>query len=155
VAEARLLAQHRELAPVTAYQQRYSYLQPVQGTPVDGQPLLIGMLSEDGLELLRRTEDIAGRVYTPLLLGAYDRSDRLMPSAYEHPGNARRLAALGAVATQRGLTRSQVVLAWLAGGHPKLTAIVGVSSVSHVDQACAGVATQLTVDERASLDAAF
>ena len=37
----------------TAYQERYSYLQPAGGMAVEGQPIPLGMLSPDGLDFLR------------------------------------------------------------------------------------------------------
>lgn len=155
VAEARLLAGQAGLATPTAYQQRYSYLQPAAGAPVEGQPIPLGMLSPDGLELLRRNNDMVGWVYTSLLLGAYDRDDRRLSSEYEHPGNSRRMAVLDSVAKEQGMSRGQIVLAWLAGGDPQLMPIVGGSRLEQVEQAWAGVGTELTVEERARLDAAY
>ncbi len=155
VAEARLLAGQAGLAMPTAYQQRYSYLQPAAGAPVEGQPIPLGMLSPDGLELLRRNDDMEGWVYTSLLLGAYDRDDRRLSSEYEHPGNSRRMAALDSVAKEREMSRGQIVLAWLAGGDPRLMPIVGGSRLEQVDQAWAGVGIELTAEERARLDAAY
>lgn len=155
VAEARLLAGQAGLAMPTAYQQRYSYLQPAPGAPVEGQPIQLGMLSPDGLELLRRNDDLMGWVYTALLLGAYDRDDRSLSGEYEHPGNTRRLAALDEVAKNRGMSRGQIVLAWLAGGDPQLTPIVGGSRLEQIEQAWAGVNLELTAEERARLDAAY
>jgi aryl-alcohol dehydrogenase-like predicted oxidoreductase len=155
VAEARLLADQAGLAMPTAYQQRYSYLQPAAGAPVEGQPIPLGMLSPDGLELLRRNDDMVGWVYTSLLLGAYDREDRKLSSEYEHPGNSRRMAALDEVAQERKMSRGQIVLAWLAGGDPQLMPIVGCSRLEQVEEAWAGVGIELTAEERARLDAAY
>ncbi len=136
----------------TAYQQRYSYLQPLPGAEVDGQPLRLGMLSGDGLELLRRRPEIEGWVYTALLRGAYDRADRALGREYDHPGNARRMATLDEVANARGLTRGQVVLAWLTGGSPRLVPILGGSTISQLHAAWEGATTELTDAERATLD---
>jgi len=155
VAEARLLAGQAGLAMPTAYQQRYSYLQPAAGAPVEGQPIPLGMLSPDGLDLLRRNDDMVGWVYTSLLLGAYDRDDRRLSSEYEHPSNSRRMAALDSIAQERGMSRGQIVLAWLAGGDPQLIPIVGGSRLEQIDQAWAGVGSELTAEERARLDAAY
>jgi aryl-alcohol dehydrogenase-like predicted oxidoreductase len=141
-------------APLTGYQQRFSYYQPLPGAPVDGQPLPLGMLSEDGRDFLRRNPDVAGWVYTATLLGRYDRDDRPLAPEYVHIGNERRRAALTAVAKARGLRPGQVVLAWLTSSRPSLTPIVGVSSVEQLEQAWAGVTTRLTNDELARLDAA-
>lgn len=137
----------------TAYQQRYSYLQPLPGAEVAGQPIPLGMLSTDGLELLRRRPRIEGWVYTALLLGAYDRPDRMLGTEYSHPGNTRRHAALDQVAAARGLTRGQVVLAWLTGGIPRLVPMLGGSTVRQLEVAWEGATTTLTPEEQAALDA--
>ena len=154
VERIRAAAERAELPTVSAYQQRYSYFQPLPGVPVEGQPIPLGMLSPDGLDLLRRNPDISGWVYTATLLGRYDRSDRPLAPEYQHVGNERRRAALGQVAARRGLRPGQVVLAWLASGQPALTPIVGVSSVGQIEQAWAGATTQLTDAELATLDSA-
>jgi len=141
-------------AQPTAYQQRFSYFQPLPGVPVDGQPIDLGMLSEDGKDLLRRNPSVHGWVYTATLQGRYDRSDRPLSREYLHPGNERRREALSAVASARGLRPGQVVLAWLTGGNPPLTPIVGVSTVDQVTEAWAGATTVLTEEDRERLDRA-
>lgn len=138
----------------SAYQERYSYLQPAGGMAVEGQPIPLGMLSPDGLDFLRRNPSFDGWVYTATLQGRYDRSDRPLETEYRHPGTERRLAALARVATARGLRPGQVVLAWLASGSPALTPIVGVSSVEQVEQAVAGATTVLSDEELTTLDGA-
>lgn len=134
-----------------AYQQRYSYLQPAGGTPVEGQPIPLGMLSPGGLDFLQRNPSFDGWVYTATLQGRYDRNDRPLESEYRHPGTERRLAALARVATARELRPGQVVLAWLASGSPALTPIVGASSVQQVEQAVTGASIILTDDELSTL----
>lgn len=138
---------------LTAYQQRYSYYQPLPGVPVEGQPLPLGMLTDDGLDLLRRNPAITGWVYTATLLGRYDRTDRPLPPEYRHVGNDRRRAALDTVAEARGLRRGQVALAWLTNSDPGLVPIVGVSTVDQLDQAWVGATTELTAEEMAVLAA--
>lgn len=154
VERVRAAAERAGHAQPTGYQQRYSYLQPLPGAPVVGQPIPLGMLSGDGIDFLRRNPDISGWVYTATLLGRYDRDDRPLSPEYEHVGNERRRAALATVAHERGLKPGQVVLAWLAAGRPQLTPIVGVSTVEQVESAVAGVTTVLTEEEMAVLDAA-
>lgn len=154
VERIRAAAERAGYEQPTGYQQRYSYFQPLPGAPVEGQPIPLGMLSSDGIDFLRRNPDISGWVYTATLLGHYDRDDRLLSPEYRHVGNERRRAALTAVADERGLKPGQVVLAWLASGRPRLTPIVGVSTVEQVELAVAGATTVLTEEEMAVLDAA-
>lgn len=154
MAEARLLAEHAGLPAPSAYQQRYTYLQPAPGAEIEGQPVALGVLSVDGIDLLRRTPELTGWAYTPILRGAYDRTDRPLSPEYLHPGNERRLAALAEVAEAHGLSRGQVVLAWLSGGAPALVPVIGGSRVEQLEQAWAGATTVLTAEERERLDAA-
>lgn len=154
LAEARLLAERAGLAAPTAYQQRYTYLQPAPGAEVEGQPVALGVLSADGVDLLRRPPGLSGWVYTPLLRGAYDREDRPLSPEYLHPGTERRLEALGEVADAHGLSRGQIVLAWLSGGAPALVPVIGGSRLDQLEQAWAGATTVLTAEERERLDAA-
>ena len=53
--------------------------------------------------------------------GGYERADRPIHEAFDHPGTTRRLEALAKAATDLGVTRSEVVLAWLIGGSPSIT----------------------------------
>jgi aryl-alcohol dehydrogenase-like predicted oxidoreductase len=99
-----------------------------------------------------RSEGLELWAYTPLLRGGYTRPDR-MPVEFDHPGSAARLAALDEVATDLGVTRNQVVLAWLAAD-PGVRPIVGVSSPAQLDEAAAGMRLELTPDHRARLDTA-
>lgn len=152
VERLRSTAARRALPPLTAYQQRYSYFQPLPGVPVEGQPMPLGMLSAEGLDFLRRNSDVAGWVYTATLLGSYDRADRPVTPAYRHIGNEHRRDKLDRVAAGRGLRAGQVVLAWLRSSRPALTPVVGVSSIAQLDQAWTGATTELTTEEIAVLD---
>jgi aryl-alcohol dehydrogenase-like predicted oxidoreductase len=111
------------------------------------------MLSDDGLDFLRRNPDISGWVYTATLQGSYDRTDRPLGEEYQHAGNHRRRSALTAIARERELRPGQVIIAWLASGQPQLIPIVGVSTVEQVEQTWSGVTTKLTEDDMATLDA--
>lgn len=153
VERLRAAAEQLSLPQVSGYQQRYSYFQPIPGD-VEGQPIPLGMLSADGLDLLRRQPNISGWVYTATLQGSYDRTDRPLSAAYQHAGTDRRRSALERVAAARGLLAGQTVLAWLTSGRPALTPIVGVSTPEQLEQAWVGATTRLTVEELAVLDAA-
>lgn len=155
MAEVRMYAAQHNMTPPAYYQQRYSYLQPAPGAPVEGQPLSEGMLTTDGIALLARAPSLTGWVYTSLLLGAYDRDDKALPPEYVHPGNDRRMIALDQVARQRGLNRGQIVLAWLTCGRPAMTPIVGCSSPDQVNRALEGARTELTAAEIEQLNSAY
>jgi len=137
-------------AGVTAVQQLYSYLRPRPGVRPSG--LRFGAVSDEVLHYVEHHADMALWAYTPLLSGGYTRADKPLPETYDHPGTTRRLAALDEVVTETGANRNRVVLAWL---NPVATPIVGVSRVEHVDEAVAGVALELTADQRERLDSAM
>ncbi|MFF0338916.1 aldo/keto reductase [Kribbella sp. NPDC004875] len=91
--------------------------------------------------------------YSPLMAGAYEnRADRPLDPAFDHPGTTRRLEALTDVATTLGVTRSEVVLAWLTTGTPPVTPIVGISTPAYLQTALTGTRLTLTPAHRTQLD---
>jgi aryl-alcohol dehydrogenase-like predicted oxidoreductase len=149
VERARRLARDRGKPEYTCLQLRYSYLRPrVHPTlPRAGHV----HVTEETLDYVRGEPDLSLWVYNALLGGAYVRDDKPMQEAYEHPGTHRRLQVLGEVATETGATPNQVVLAWLLG-QPRLIPIVGVSSVTQLDEALEATDLTLDDDQRARLD---
>jgi aryl-alcohol dehydrogenase-like predicted oxidoreductase len=149
---ARQLARERGMAGYAALQLRYSYVQPRPGAPFPeaGHQLA----TAESLDYVRHEKDVALWAYTSLMNGSYVRSERPFPAMYEHPGNARRLAVLGEVAGELGVTRNQVVLAWLLGGDPAISPIVGVSTSEQIDEALAARNLRLSEAQRRRLDEA-
>jgi aryl-alcohol dehydrogenase-like predicted oxidoreductase len=150
VEQARAAARSLGLTGYTALQLRYSYVVPRPGVVVHGHRF--GSVSDETLDYAV-VEGLDIWAYTPLIEGAYVRSDRPLPEGYAHPGTTRRLAALDEVADELGVSRNQVVLAWLIGGTPSITPLVGVSTVAQLDEAMAGARLALSPDQRARLDA--
>src|SRR5262245_16322413 len=152
VEQARQVARANGWAGYTALQLRHSYLQPRPGAPVPGT-IRVGWVTDETVDHVQAHPELPLWPYPPLLLGGYVHTERL-PEAYEHPGTTHRLAALDAVAAELGATRNQVVLAWLTGGDPPITPIVGVSTAAQLDEALAGVSLVLTDAQRRRLEAA-
>jgi aryl-alcohol dehydrogenase-like predicted oxidoreductase len=149
---ARQLARDRGLAGYTALQLRYSYVQPRPGAPLPDAGHQLA--SPESFDYIRHDKDLALWAYTSLMNGSYTRPERPFPEVYEHPGTARRLAVLGEVARELGVTRNQVVLAWLLGGDPAISPIVGVSGAEQVDEALAARNLGLSDEQRRRLDEA-
>ncbi|HEX2131795.1 MAG TPA: aldo/keto reductase [Actinophytocola sp.] len=150
---ARRIAGDLGGAAYTAVQQHHTYLRPRPGT----QPTVVhrfGAVADDVLHYLEHHPDVALWAYTPLLSGGYTRADKPLAAEYDHPGTTRRLAVLDEVAAETGTNRNRVVLAWLTGGSPAATPIVGVSTVEQLDEALAGASLELTAEQRARLDGA-
>ena len=137
VERARGIAERLGVAPWTALQLTTSYVEPRPGAQVPGKDHRFGFVSDETVDYLENHPEIDLWVYSPLVQGSYDRADRSLPEAYEHPGTTARLAELARVAERHGVPRSQVVLAWMLarGWQP----IVGVSSVEQLDSALASV----------------
>ncbi|HEY3716938.1 MAG TPA: aldo/keto reductase [Jatrophihabitantaceae bacterium] len=151
VEQARAAARGQGVAGYSALQLRYSYLVPRPGVVVHGHRF--GSVTDETLDYAA-SERLDIWAYTPLIEGAYVRADKPLPEGYDHPGTTRRLAALDEVAAELGATRNQMVLAWLIGGTPSITPLVGVSSAAQLDEAMAGAQLTLSTDQRRRLDAA-
>jgi aryl-alcohol dehydrogenase-like predicted oxidoreductase len=156
VERARALAAAAGLPGYEVLQYQHTYLRartdrPARRSPEGSQGLLDGNLlsylkSEPGLTLV---------AYSPLLSGAYVRSDKPLEHDYEHPGTPIRMAAVREVAKETGATVNQVVLAWLIGGDIPVVPITGASSVAQLNESLEAVDLVLTEDQRAKLDNAF
>ncbi|WP_066946052.1 aldo/keto reductase [Microtetraspora fusca] len=128
VERARRIAADLGQTPYTCLQLRHSYLRPRPGVrlPEGGHV----QVTEETLDYVRSEPDLTLWVYSSLLSGAY--AAKPLPEPYDHPGTARRLAALDGVARELGATRNQVVLAWLRA--QGILPIVGASSVAQLDE---------------------
>jgi aryl-alcohol dehydrogenase-like predicted oxidoreductase len=153
---ARAISAERQWPRYSVLQNRYSYLQPRfdVGLPELGHV----HVTAEHLDFVH-AENGDGHptalvTYTPLLYGAYVRDDRALSAPYDHPGTAKRLAALDQVATETGATRNQVVLSWLIDHDPPIIPLVGVSTVAHVDEAVEATKLELTATQRTLLDEA-
>jgi aryl-alcohol dehydrogenase-like predicted oxidoreductase len=155
VERARRVAAATGRPGYTALQYSYSYLQPRPFAPVEGQAHRFGFVIDDILDYVDSEPELTLWAYSPLLVGAYTgRADRPLPEPYEHPGTTRRLAVLDEVAGELGATRNQVVLAWLTGGRPAITPIVGISTEAQLNEALEGATLALGDEQRRRLEQA-
>ena len=96
-----------------------------------------------------------GRLTRPIDV-ATDRTakDLYLQNLY-HSADHEIVDRVAALAARRGLTMAQVALAWVAG-HPAVSApIVGVTKAEHLADALVGIDVELSVDERAELEAPY
>ncbi len=154
VEQARAFARDNGTEPFTALQLTTSYVRPRPDAHVPGKDHRFGFVSDETIDYLSEHPEFELWAYSPLVQGSYDRADRPFPEAYDHPGTTRRLAALSEVAGTLGVTRGQVVLAWLMASTPSIRPIVGVSSIEQFDEALGAARIDLTADHLAVLDAA-
>ncbi|MCO6009478.1 aldo/keto reductase [Actinoallomurus purpureus] len=151
VERARAFARSQDRPGYTCLQLRHSYLRPrLDVTRPDSH--IFGDVDAETLDYARNEPDMSLWAYSPLLSGAYAHPDRPLHPVYDHPGTPARLAAVQEVAAKTGATVNQVVLAWLMGGDPPVTPIVGVSSVEQLNEALAAADLELGEDLRHRLD---
>jgi aryl-alcohol dehydrogenase-like predicted oxidoreductase len=132
IERARQHAINSGTCPIDALQLSTSYLRPRPGTLPPGNVHRFGVLDDEHVDLAAEN-DIELWAYTPLLSGAYDNRDKQFPEVFDHPGSTRRLAALHEVSAALGMSRSQVVLAWLVGRSPSIRLILGGSKIEQLD----------------------
>jgi aryl-alcohol dehydrogenase-like predicted oxidoreductase len=103
-------------------------------------PLARGRLTRDGAESTARAKtDAFGRSLYDATLEA----DRKV------------IDAVAQIATQRGVPRAQVALAWVSA-QPGITApIVGATKLAHIDDAVASLSITLSAEELGALDAPY
>lgn len=154
VERGRAHAQSRGLEPWTALQLTTSYVRPRPDAAVPGKEHRFGFATDETLDYVTQNPPMELWAYSPLILGSYDRADRPFPEAYDHPGTTRRLATLAEVAADLGVTRGQVVLAWLQQSAPAVRPIVGVSTMAQLEEALVGGRLDLDEEVMARLDAA-
>jgi aryl-alcohol dehydrogenase-like predicted oxidoreductase len=65
------------------------------------------------------------------------------------------VAAVGAVATERGVSQAKIALAWLRRNPVVAAPIVGALKTMHIDEAIAALSITLTDDEVARLEAPY
>jgi aryl-alcohol dehydrogenase-like predicted oxidoreductase len=148
VAKAREIARAAGLPGFSCVQQRHTYLRPRPGAEFGANP----HISDELLDCAREEPDLTVLGYSVLLSGAYTRSDRPLPEQYDHANSRRRLEVLADVANELGATQNQVVLAWLLRGSPPVLPVLGVSSVSQLDECLGALDLELDDELRHRLD---
>jgi aryl-alcohol dehydrogenase-like predicted oxidoreductase len=127
--KALSLSRSKGWAEYFCIQQRHSYLRPKPGAGFSPQIAantdLLDYCVETGTTLL---------AYSPLLKGAYTRSDRSFPEQYAGADTEARLIALKAVAEEAGCTINQAVLAWMAQSYPPVIPLVAAGTMEQMEE---------------------
>ncbi|MGC8808540.1 MAG: aldo/keto reductase, partial [Thiomonas sp.] len=116
---------------------------------------------------LCRAEGIGVIPWSPLARGRLTRdwdatsarseTDEFGKTLYAHTEAADRkvVEAVAAVASERGLPRAQIALAWVLAKPGVTSPIIGATKIEHLNDAVAAVKVKLTVDEIARLEAPY
>jgi aryl-alcohol dehydrogenase-like predicted oxidoreductase len=140
--QAHWVSKMQNLAEYCCVQQRYTYLQPRSGTNFETQVVANN-------ELL---EYCAGRnitllAYSPLLKGAYVRTDRPLYSQYQSDDNQNRITVLRTVADETGATVNQVVLAWMLHSKPRVLPVFSASTQEQMKENLASLQIELSNEQ--------
>ncbi|WP_339277962.1 aldo/keto reductase [Paenibacillus sp. FSL W8-0426] len=113
---------------------------------------------------LCREEKIGVIPYSPLASGRLTRdpeattlrseTDQIQKSKYDAMANTDRVIVerVAEIASNRGVSRSQIAMAWLLQKEPVTAPIVGATKASHLKEAEAALTVKLTADEVAFLE---
>ena len=132
-----------------ALQQRFTYLVPDPSADLRPHVLL-----DEDVEQVCVESGTAMLGYSPLLSGAYTRSERPLPEGYRTSATDGALRALHEAAAQVGLDAGQVVLAWMGQRARAVLPIVGVSTPDQLHSAVDAATVTLPPDTLTRLDVA-
>jgi aryl-alcohol dehydrogenase-like predicted oxidoreductase len=147
--QARSISQTKTTAAYCCVQQRYTYLQPRARTNFEPQLAV----NDDLLDYCQQM-DLTLLAYSPLLAGAYTRSDRPLAAQYLSEDNQARLKALHSVAAECGATPNQVILAWMLQSKPMILPVFAASTPEQMDEDICALKLDLTEAQMKQLNAA-
>ncbi len=130
---------------------------------------LLGREEEREMLPLCADEGVQTLVYSPLNRGrlarawgvssARSEAEHYAAKIHGHDATAASdeaiVAAVGAVAAERGVSRAQIALAWLQRNPVVAAPIVGALTTRHIDQAIASLSITITEEEASRLEAAY
>ncbi|MBN1581913.1 MAG: aldo/keto reductase [Anaerolineae bacterium] len=147
--KARWVSRTNNWAQYCCIQQRYSYLRPKPGASFGNQ-----ISTNDDLLDYCRIENVTLLAYSPLLNGAYTRSDRDFQEQYLGPDSDARLATLNVVAEETGATANQVVYAWMMQSDPPVIPLMAASTDEQMKENLGTLDISLSADQMDRLNKA-
>lgn len=138
--EAEAIAAEKGLPDFTCVEQRFTYLRPQPGGYFFPQRLI-----DENLTTYCDSRGKTMLPYTPLLRGAYVRTDRPIARSYRGPDTLARMRALKEVVQETGATANQVVLAWMMQRQPPLIPMFSAGKPAHLRENLGAV--NLTLSE--------
>lgn len=150
IQQARDLSRSRGWAEYCCVQQRHTYLLPRVGADFGAQV----SSNDDLLDYCREHSDFRMLAYSPLLAGAYTRTDKKLPTQYAGPAADARLVALAQVAAECGATPNQIIYAWMLQGAPAVIPLTAPTSLAQLSENLGALRIRLSPEQLQRLDAA-
>ncbi len=149
LANANLLAELNNLSQFCCVQQKFTYLRPHNGASFSPQVFL----NDEMIDYCQEKQiTIIG--YSPLLKGAYTRSDREIPSQFYGLDTDFRLTTLRNIAMEHNATLNQIVLAWMIQSQPIIIPVIASSSIKQIEENLDSLEISLNYEEMFHLDTA-
>ncbi|MDJ0727450.1 MAG: aldo/keto reductase [Prochloraceae cyanobacterium] len=149
LADADAIAARKGWQSFACVEQRGTYLRPNPGANFSPQQIID--------RNLMTYCDARGKTilpYTPLLRGAYIRSDRPIPSPYRGPDTDLRLAVLHEVTRELGANANQVVLAWMMYRQPPFLPVFSARNPKQMQENLGALDITLSAEQIERLDRA-
>jgi aryl-alcohol dehydrogenase-like predicted oxidoreductase len=140
--EARCVSQMDGLAEFCCLQQRHTYLQPSPGASFAPQMHLTEELLDYG-----RNRPVTLLAYSALLSGGYTHPEKFDFSKYAGPHMDARLAVLRQVATEKGASVNQVILAWMLNNDPCVLPLIAASSTEQLNDNFGALELHLSAED--------
>lgn len=156
IAKANAYAKANGLTPFVAVQNWYSYLQPRANAD-----MWVHEFADDELFDYCQTEkDVSLMAYSTTLSGAYnwdtiyDHNEPAIANRFFSEDNERRFKTIKDMATKKGTTVYQILLAWMMNHEPSVVPILGVSRESQLQGNLESLNLVLSDDEMNQLNKA-
>lgn len=147
--EAHWLSQTHGWAEYCCIQQRYSYIRPNPGGRFYPQ-----VVANDELLDYCLAKGITLLAYSPLLGGAYTRTDRSVQVQYLGPDTDGRLAVLKSVSNEIGATANHVVYAWMMQSQPPVIPLLAASTLEQMEENIGALDIELSAEDMVCLNSA-
>lgn len=147
--EAYSISKTNQLPQYCCVQQRYSYLRPTAGASFGPQ-----IAANDDLLDYSRSRGVTILAYSPLLGGAYTRTDKELPEQYVSSHNQARLKIIQEIAEEKQATVNQIVLSWMIHSQPAVIPVMGVSTSDQMTENLKTLAIHLSSEDMERLNQA-
>jgi aryl-alcohol dehydrogenase-like predicted oxidoreductase len=139
---ANMVAQNQGWEGFCCLQQRHTLLDSGLRAHFGSQLVLTPEIQE-----FCKEKNITLMAYSPLLSGAYVRSDVPIPVQYQSSINDKRLEVLKGIASDLNTSVNAIVLAWMMQSSPLVIPVVGGSSVAQMEENLSSLSLILTGEQ--------
>jgi aryl-alcohol dehydrogenase-like predicted oxidoreductase len=131
-------------------QQQHTYLEPHLRTPFGNQVILTPEMAH-----FCTVKNITIIAYSPLMGGAYTRTDDALPIQFQNSDSGFKLKILKQIANELQVSANAVVLAWMIQSSPPVIPLVSGSSLNQLKENLQVLKFKLSKEQLIRLDQRF